>query len=70
MRALLFVMGGGWSDPEGTTAWKAEVILLPGSCFPSDFYASQGKEWKPSQSGLIYFIQSVDLQCITDCCLG
>lgn len=43
MRALLFVMGGGWSDPGGTTAWKAEVILLPGSCFPQTFMPHKEK---------------------------
>lgn len=57
--------------------WSRENYCMesrsyPASWFllPSGFYSPQEKEWKPSHAGLIYFIQTVELRCITYCSLG
>lgn len=53
MRAVLFMMRGGWIDPVRITTWKAEFILLLGSCF-SQAFIPHNKEWESSQASIIY----------------
>lgn len=69
MRAIERIMGGRWSAPVRITAWKAEINLLTGSCFPKAFISARKRvETKPN--GFHLFIQNAELRYNTDCTLG